>query len=172
MKKQLTAVALATMVSSSVFAACSANINMGGKNILNVGGTGEDYSVATKADLYAGSRLAASSISNDTVSGLGAAARYCASLDDDGSSTTSGDGNWRLPANLAEASVAITGDTADSDITSTNYIWTADALNKADQAPNEDWSTTGDGRYLIMKLDGHWSYGTYTAAHLYAGCVR
>jgi hypothetical protein len=171
MKKQLTAVALATMVSSSVFAACSANINMGGKNILNVGGTGEDYSVATKADLYAGSRLEASSISDTTVAGLGAAARYCASLADDGNATDGG-GNWRLPANLAEASVAITGDTTGSAITSTNYIWTADALNKADQAPNEDWSTTSDGRYLIMKLDGHWSYGTYTAAHLYAGCVR
>jgi hypothetical protein len=171
MKKQLTAVALATMVSSSVFAACSANINMGGKNILNVGGTGEDYSVATKADLYAGSRLAASSISNDTVSGLGEAARYCASLDDDGDATDGG-GNWRLPANLAEASVAITGDTTGSSISSTGYIWTADALNKADQAPNEGWSTVGHGSYLIINLAGRWSSNDYDTSDYYAGCVR
>jgi hypothetical protein len=37
MKKQLTAVALATMVSGSVFAVCSANIDMGGKDIVNIG---------------------------------------------------------------------------------------------------------------------------------------
>jgi uncharacterized protein (TIGR02145 family) len=37
MKKQLTAVALATLMSGSVFAACSADINMGGQNITNLG---------------------------------------------------------------------------------------------------------------------------------------
>jgi hypothetical protein len=160
------------MVSSSVFAACSADINMGGQNILNVGGTGADYSVATQGDLLAGSRLEASSISDTTVAGLGAAARYCASLDDDGNGTTTGDGNWRLPANLAEASVAITGDTTDSVISSASSIWTADAFNKADQGPNEGWSSLGNGYYLLLRLDGNWHNSSYNPTTHYAGCVR
>jgi hypothetical protein len=171
MKKQLSAVALATLMSGSVFAACSADIDMGGQNILNVGGTGANYSVATQGDLLAGSRLEASSISDTTVAGFGAAARYCASLADDGNATDGG-GNWRLPANIAEASVAITGDTTGSTIASGSSIWTADAFNKADQGPDEGWSTVGRGNYLIVSLGGLWGYSGSSYTSNYAGCVR
>ena len=179
MKKLLTAAALAaSLASTGAYAACQADIDMGGNQITNTTMTalGTSSEVATKAyvdNLMAGANpvLELSAESGTAVAGFGAAMKYCVDLS--GDAADGGSRPWRLPT-LEELLVAASSHTDGS--ASSNSLWTRTPYNLSTGATADgDSSSVGVelSRWVTMVLGtGSWGYNAYTRTDLFARCVR
>ena len=176
MKKLLSAAAIAaSLVSTGAYAACSADINMGGNQITNTTMTalGTSSEVATKAyvdNLMAGSNpvLELSAQSTTAVSNFGGALAYCVNLGGD-----STDRPWRLPT-MEELLVAASSHTDGS--ASSNSLWTTTPYNLS-TGRTTDLDSNGQGvdggAWIIMNLSaGTWSYNNGSISIYFARCVR
>ena len=111
MKKLMIAAAVAAMTASGgAWAACSADIDMGGNKITNatMSALSTSSEVATKAYVDAATSLVeTSSVSSSAVKGLAGANQYCADLDSAGTAAdgTASNAGWRVP-NASEATTA------------------------------------------------------------------
>ena len=176
MKKLLTAAAIAaTMASTGAWAACSADIDMGGNKITgaSMSALGTSSEVATKSyvdNLMAGTNpvLELSAESGAAVGSFGAALAHCVGLTGD-----SADRPWRLPT-MEELLVAASSHTDGS--ASTNFLWTTTPYNISTGRTSDidsDGQGINDGYWLALRLsDGNWAAGNYSSAGIYARCVR
>ena len=178
MKKLLTAAALAaSLASTGAYAACSADIDMGGNQITNTTMTalGTSSEVATKAyvdNLMAGSNpVLELSAESSVLNNFGEATAYCVALA--GDEANGGSRPWRLPT-LEELLVAASSHT---NITATTaYVWSATPYNLSTGATT-DIDSDGQGlgaRYwvLLRFTDGIWDFATGGGAGYVARCVR
>ena len=177
MKKLLTAAALAaSLASTGAYAACSADIDMGGNQITNTTMTalGASREVATKAyvdNLMAGSNPVLELSTEMTAANFGAAMKACVDLV--GDTADGGSRPWRMPT-LDELLVAASSHTDGS--SSPNFLWTRTPYNLSTGATQDiDSSSSGIdyGFWLSLRLsDGYWNYNLATAASVGVRCVR
>ena len=174
MKKLLSAAAIAaSLASTGAYAACSADIDMGGNKITSASMTalGTSSEVATKAyvdNLIAGSNPVLELSAEASVTNFGGALKRCVDLAGD-----SPDRPWRLPT-LAELLVAASSHTDGS--ASSNFLWTATPYNLSTGA-TQDLDTDGQGQnvatWVVLELGGgYWSMAGSTNAAHFARCVR
>ena len=178
MKKLLTAAALAaSLASTGAYAACSADIDMGGNQITNTTMTalGTSSEVATKAyvdNLMAGSNpVLELSTGSPVLNNFGEATKYCVGLP--GDEANGGSRPWRLPT-LEELLVAASSHT---NITATTaYVWSATPYNLSTGATTDidsDGQGIAAGNYILVRFsDGGWSYSPAHVAGYVARCVR
>ena len=178
MKKLLTAAALAaSLASTGAYAACSADIDMGGNQITNTTMTalGTSSEVATKAyvdNLMAGANpVLELSDALGALADFGDALAYCVSLA--GDTADGGSRPWRLPT-FEELLVAASSHTDIS--ASTAYLWVATPYNLSNAKTADidvDGQGVGAGNWMIVRLsDGYWGNAEYNFAGALARCVR
>ena len=174
MKKLLTAAALAaSLASTGAYAACSADIDMGGNQITNTIMTalGTSSEVATKAyvdNLMAGANPLLELSAESAAANLGAAMKHCVDLAGD-----SADRPWRMPTS-EELFVAASSHTDGS--ASSNYLWTITPYNLSTGA-TVDLASSGSGvntgAWIAVRLsDGDWSNGLGAVVGTFVRCVR